>query len=304
MTKILLNNKHIHIISLVTTIILIIIVYYFKIQYPTIIMLTLIVYFTFLGGLLSGTISGLLTMIYSVVYFSKPDKLFSYSPDNFQNLIMSIIFIPIIVFIIGNLKEQFTKQTMKLEALNHELSMISMKDSLTGLFNRRYFDEFIRVEWIHAFRERTPISFIFIDIDYFKAFNDTYGHLNGDDCLIGVASAMAESDKRAGDLVARYGGDEFAIVLPNTDLIGAHLVAEKIVQAVKNLQIRHVSSAINQYVTVSAGVTTMIPMEGKNYFDLIKKADEVLYQAKENGRNRVEISKEVKKKESKFPSFA
>ena len=304
MPKILLNNKYISIISLFATIVLIVIVYYFNVQSPTIIMITLIVYITFLGGFFPGTISGLLTMIYSVVYFSESGKLFTYSQNNFEKLVMCVIFVPLIILIVGKLKEQFMKQTMKLEALNQELSLISMKDSLTGLYNRRYFDEFIRVEWIRAFRDKNPISFIFIDIDYFKAFNDTYGHLVGDDCLIGVASAMAESDKRTGDLVARYGGDEFAIILPSTDSYGAQLVAEKIVKAVECLQISHLSSSINQHITVSAGVTTLIPSEGKSYFDLIKKADQALYRAKENGRNRVAVLKDGKKKESKFPTFS
>jgi diguanylate cyclase (GGDEF)-like protein len=158
------------------------------------------------------------------------------------------------------------------------LQHISGLDGLTGITNRRRFDEFFQQEWKRAARECVPISVVFFDVDFFKPFNDTYGHLSGDDCLKRVATCIESTLNRAGDLVARYGGDEFIVVLPGTGAEGALQVAETLRARIESLEIG---------VTISLGVATMQPEQQNSPADLIAAADEALFQAKQTGRNRV-----------------
>ena len=177
-----------------------------------------------------------------------------------------------------------------LEKANQKLHRLANSDGLTQVANRRYFDEILPTEWRRCMREKQPLSLILCDVDYFKLYNDYYGHQMGDDCLIQVAKAMSSTVKRPADLVARYGGEEFIVILPNTDEKGAINVAESIQKKIKTLQILHFKSKISQYVTLSFGIATVIPeleMKPKN---LIQIADEALYTAKKLGRNRI-ISK-------------
>lgn len=175
----------------------------------------------------------------------------------------------------------------KLQQANQELKRLAMMDGLTRIANRRCFDEQLAYEWTRLTRDQAPLGLIFCDIDYFKYFNDTYGHLIGDVCLQQVAEALAQSGQRASDLVARYGGEEFAIILPNTDAPGALQVAEKIRQIIFDLNIPHCSSQVCEQLTVSLGVATMIPSVNDAYEVLVLAADRALYQAKQSGRNRV-----------------
>lgn len=158
-----------------------------------------------------------------------------------------------------------------------------------GVWNRRTFDERIKIEWNVAQSSSTPLSLIMLDIDYFKGFNDMYGHQRGDDCLIKVASKVRDSVKRNGDMVFRFGGEEFCILLPKTDQKGAKVVAENIRKAVASLKILHLGSQIEHYLTISVGVNTVVPTESQDLDQFIAGADKALYQAKRNGRNRVEI---------------
>jgi diguanylate cyclase (GGDEF)-like protein len=180
-------------------------------------------------------------------------------------------------------------QLSELQQANQNLKLLANIDSLTKLSNRRDFDRYIEQEWERMQRSRSPLSLIMCDVDFFKNYNDRYLHPNGDKCLIKVAMALRNTVRRTGDLVARYGGEEFAVILPNTDALGAVSVAEKIRLAVKDLQITHESSAIAPYVTVSVGVSTIIPTHESEFQTLIDTADRALYQAKFQGRDRVKM---------------
>jgi diguanylate cyclase (GGDEF)-like protein len=172
-----------------------------------------------------------------------------------------------------------------LRKANLELERISTIDKLTGIYNRRYFDNSIEKTWTIALRENHPVSLIMIDIDHFKVFNDTYGHLAGDQCLKSIANEIKDTLQRTGDFVARFGGEEFAVLLLNTSENGATIVAEKIRKRIERLKI--IYEGIEARVTVSLGVASMIPDDRTNPKDLICAADEALYKAKEAGRNRV-----------------
>jgi diguanylate cyclase (GGDEF)-like protein len=180
-------------------------------------------------------------------------------------------------------------QLSELQQANQNLKLLANIDSLTKLSNRRDFDRYIEQEWERMQRSRSPLSLIMCDVDFFKNYNDKYLHPNGDKCLIKVAMALRNTVRRSGDLVARYGGEEFAVILPNTDALGAVSVAEKIRLAVKDLQITHESSEIAPYVTVSVGVSTIIPTHESEFQTLIDTADRALYQAKFQGRDRVKM---------------
>lgn len=160
-------------------------------------------------------------------------------------------------------------------------------DALTEIPNRRRFDEVLEKEWNRALRSRQPMSILFMDLDDFKAFNDTYGHGKGDEALRKVAQEIDRSLRRAGDFVARYGGEEFAAILPYTQEEKALSIAEQIGLNVQNLGIQHASSRVAQVVTLSIGVTTAAPHESVPISSLVEMADQALYDAKRQGRNRV-----------------
>lgn len=167
-----------------------------------------------------------------------------------------------------------------------QLRMFSFTDGLTGVANRRKLDEYIDIEWRRAMRTELPISIIMIDIDYFKLYNDTYGHLQGDSCLKAVANVIQKSLIRPGDLCARYGGEEFLVLLPDTDEKGALHIAHRIDKNLANEKIEHCMSDISASVTISMGVASIIPNSKITSSQLILKADQVLYKAKKEGRNR------------------
>ncbi|HCP29657.1 MAG TPA: diguanylate cyclase response regulator [Pseudomonas sp.] len=170
------------------------------------------------------------------------------------------------------------------------LQRLMNSDGLTGLSNRRHFDEYLELEWRRAMREQQQLSLLMIDVDYFKAYNDTFGHLAGDEALRRVAEAIRGSCSRPSDLPARYGGEEFALVLPNTSPGGARLVAEKLRQSVLGLAIEHTAPAAGAYLTVSVGLATQVPAIGSLCRQLISAADKGLYQAKNGGRNQVGVA--------------
>ena len=178
-------------------------------------------------------------------------------------------------------------QLTELQQANQDLKLLANLDSLTKLSNRRGFDDYLQKEWDRMKRIKAPLSLIMCDVDFFKNYNDRYLHPNGDKCLVKVAMSMRSTVRRSGDLVARYGGEEFAIVLPNTDALGAVSVGENVRAAIKGLQITHEASAVCPYVTVSVGVSTIIPNNENDFPALIDAADRALYQAKSQGRDRV-----------------
>nr|WP_314582922.1 PleD family two-component system response regulator [uncultured Pseudomonas sp.] len=172
---------------------------------------------------------------------------------------------------------------------NLVLQRLMNSDGLTGLSNRRHFDEYLELEWRRAIREQTQLSLMMIDVDYFKAYNDNFGHLEGDEALRQVAKAIRASSSRPSDLPARYGGEEFALVLPNTSPGGARLLAEKLRQTVASMNIPHIAPSEGSSLTVSIGLATIVPPVGSHSRQLIQSADEGLYAAKHNGRNQVAV---------------
>lgn len=175
----------------------------------------------------------------------------------------------------------------KLKEANQVLKNLSLRDGLTGIANRRHFDEILEKEGKRAARESLPLSLVLIDIDYFKFYNDTYGHQCGDDCLKNVANIMEYELKRSGDFAARYGGEEFAVILPRTNQQGALHVAERIRSHIETLQIPHIGSKGKPVVTVSIGVATIHPHIFTDVSQLVEWADHALYNAKHKGRNQV-----------------
>lgn len=174
----------------------------------------------------------------------------------------------------------------ELKKVNEKLKMLSVIDGLTQIPNRRRFDEYLESEWKRHYRDKDKISVVLSDIDFFKLYNDNYGHQAGDDCLKKVAQAIQDSAHRSADLAARYGGEEFVLVLPRTDAGGAMAVAEKVRINVMNLEIAHEKSKVNDHVTLSLGVATMVPGKDNSAEDLVALSDQALYEAKENGRNQ------------------
>ena len=167
------------------------------------------------------------------------------------------------------------------------LEQLATRDGLTGLANRRCFDETLHAEWTRALRQRQPLSLLMVDVDNFKAYNDANGHLGGDECLKRIATAVA-SEMRANDLVARYGGEEFAVILPNQSLKGAASVAERIRTRVEQLQVPN-RLAPGEHVTVSIGAATAIASPDNSASELVAIADAALYRAKHMGRNRISL---------------
>ncbi len=184
------------------------------------------------------------------------------------------------------LTRKVQEQSLTLLAVNQELQRLANLDGLTGVANRRRFDEYLLQQWNCLARERRDLSLILCDIDYFKGYNDYYGHQAGDTCLIEVAKAIKNTLKRPADLITRYGGEEFAVVLPNTHPDGAHQVAELIRENVKCLKIAHEGSQISQYITLSLGVSSQIPIAGMSMERLIADADKALYISKKEGRDQ------------------
>ena len=174
---------------------------------------------------------------------------------------------------------------MALQEANHKLELLANLDGLTQVANRRCFNERLQREWSRLAREQQPLSLILFDVDKFKSYNDYYGHLAGDDCLIKIAQALQQQVHRPADLVARYGGEEFAILLPNTDLAGGINVAANIQQIIHNLAIPHQHSNVKDIVTVSLGIASLIPTLEVPPDTLVAHADQALYQAKEYGRD-------------------
>jgi len=192
---------------------------------------------------------------------------------------------------LSQMREQLEKMNNELARSNRELQRLSSMDGLTGLANRRQFDETLEQEWQRAIRTNMPLSLIFLDIDFFKRYNDHYGHQAGDDCLKEVAEAMQKTVHRPADLVSRYGGEEFVMILPDTTSEGALAVAEKVLAGITDLRIPHANSAVADHLTLSIGVATASPQESSRPAELIEAADKMLYRAKDQGRNRIETAR-------------
>lgn len=180
------------------------------------------------------------------------------------------------------------KNEQELVRLHEELQALSFKDDLTGIANRRMFNSTLDKEWARARRHRQPLSLILLDIDFFKQYNDRYGHLQGDSCLQQVAGVLGSAAVRSSDFIARFGGEEFVLVLPDTDASSAGKIAEKCRELILEQQIPHEKSGVSPILTISAGVGTIIPSADMESTAFLETVDKLLYKAKQNGRNRVE----------------
>ena len=179
----------------------------------------------------------------------------------------------------------------KLEEANSELNRLATVDALTQVPNRRHFEEILSKEWLRMRREGLPLSLILSDVDFFKDYNDHYGHRAGDECLQSVAQCMNRCIRRPSDFVARYGGEEFTAILPNTDSQGAYSVAENMRKEILSMKRAHVGSGVSDYVTMSFGVATVIPTADRDGLEtLIKTADDALYASKKGNRNQVTVT--------------
>lgn len=187
------------------------------------------------------------------------------------------------------LAKQLERANRRLELVNSELETRAETDALTGVGNRGYFEQRLTLEWQRARRERKPLACLMVDVDYFKPFNDHYGHPAGDDSLTRIAAALKENVNRATDVVARYGGEEFIVLLPDTSLEGARSIGRRLNEAVWNLAIPHTAAPAFKRVTVSVGAAAMIPERVAGKRSLVDAADAAMYTAKSEGRNRVAV---------------
>ena len=191
------------------------------------------------------------------------------------------------------LENQVVKRTEELMLVNEELQRISFLDGMTNIANRRCFDEFIEKEWQRVKQNNSSLALIIIDVDFFKDYNDTYGHVAGDECLKMIAGILKASTQQTKDLVARYGGEEFIVVLPDTDISDTAIVGEALRVNVERLAIKHKKSPISDHVTISVGVAVVRAADNITPMDIIAAADQALYQAKKRGRNRIEMAGNV-----------
>ena len=185
--------------------------------------------------------------------------------------------------------EELLDANTSLNRANHKLEFLAQNDALTQIANRRYFVDVYEREWKLALRTKQALSTIMIDIDNFKLYNDNYGHLSGDECLKDVARKLQHELRRPTDLVARFGGEEFVVILPNTEKEGAVETGERLRKAIFDLKIPHEHSPVDKWVTISVGVCTTIPSVENRINSLIKRSDDALYLAKERGKNRAEF---------------
>ncbi|ARJ66840.1 hypothetical protein WV31_14745 [Magnetospirillum sp. ME-1] len=192
--------------------------------------------------------------------------------------------------LLGELVAQFVESERKLAEAHAAVLAMSRTDALTGIANRRWFDECLAQELARAQRSQTPIGLLLMDIDCFKLYNDNYGHAAGDDCLIQVARAIHEVVKRPPDLAARYGGEELVCILPDTSLDGVEAVGNAVLDSVRGLAIPHAFSKAIPIVTLSIGGVSMVPDASLTAKGLIEAADAMLYQSKESGRNRLTLA--------------
>jgi diguanylate cyclase (GGDEF)-like protein len=189
--------------------------------------------------------------------------------------------------------ERIEQQKLELEKANQSLRNLSFKDQLTGVWNRRKYDQIVEMEWNRCLRCKRPIALLLVDIDYFKELNDLYGHMAGDECLVKIGEILKSSFKRSSDMVARYGGDEFVVILPETGKEEAMESADMLRRKIEALHVPHAHSTVSDYVTVTIGVTSLIPNKNLSYESLFTFADKALYEKKIDGRNQVKFLSEV-----------
>lgn len=287
-----LKNKYLKVFcSIFITGIFSYIVYILKIPNPNAVLFIVVGFFAFSGGFCCGIPSAIVAILYSFFYFSsRENHVITFTYINAEKLIISSISTIIIVIMVGILVQRLNKKNAELLRVIEKLESISRVDSLTGLSNRRAFDEVYKHKYANARRRKESLVLLMLDIDFFKQYNDTYGHMEGDICLQKIASAFQNTVNRSSDFVARFGGEEFVVLLPDTDKKGAMKVALDIQQNIQEQRIPHKNSSVSEYVTVSIGIEEAHPDETSNPNDFIKNADQALYRAKNSGRNCIVAS--------------
>lgn len=246
----------------------------------------------FYNALFAGWIGGLVGIIFSLNFNNSIDWTYLNRTYTFS----SFLGMALAYFTDRQHRENFLRDCIielnRLELVKQAelLETLSQQDSLTGLANRRYLDEVLEKEWRRAVRHSTPITIMMIDIDYFKSYNDSLGHIKGDECLREIALALSTLTSRSGDLAARYGGEEFLLLFPMTNESDALIQVKRLMNVVKNVGILHPSSDISSEVTLSVGVATIIPTLADTISAFITRADHALYMAKSNGRNQYQIA--------------
>lgn len=274
--------------SVAVTVLIMAVVHHVAVPNPNMILVTAVIFFTLIGGFPCGVSSAVLAISYSLLFFSIPGQPFHYSEDNLYKIVVVATFIPIQVVLVGVLKKSMDIKSEKLEQVNQRLEYLSRMDYLTDLPNRRYFNETADEVYEKAQADSLPICCALIDIDFFKQYNDYYGHIAGDECLKKIAWAIRDQLHGTGFFAARFGGEEFVILFPETALPEAWKMCRKVQAAIEKLQIPHAKSSVAPYVTVSIGIVSMTPDQHSTGTELIQKADQALYLAKETGRNRIE----------------
>jgi len=216
------------------------------------------------------------------MYESRESAFISYiNNSQYRNILIASIFLASFLVLVWVMQ--------RMVSIKSRLKTISMTDALTGIANRRNFDEKIISECKRSKREKDTLSLLLIDVDYFKNFNDLYGHQKGDECLVNVAQIINKHARRANDLAARIGGEEFALIFPGIDENNALKLADSMVQEISKKHIPHLKSEITDHLTISIGVASIMPANDENWEQLVSKADAALYRSKRNGRNQASL---------------
>lgn len=273
--------------------IVILISYCFQIPNPMIICIIVVVLAILSGGYVCGIICGAMTLLYSAYFFSDKHSIFLYSNENLYKIIVIIVALLIMLVSVGMFKQKYLRQTKVLEETNQLLYQKTILDELSGLYNYRYFLERLENMWLEGIVKSSEISLAMIDIDFFKKYNDYYGHQKGNECISTISDILRMNTQCRNGFVARYGGEEFVIVMPDTDAKEAKKIAEKIRSLVEEKEIEHKASELYRYITISIGIATIKPAESISFNTLITRADYVLYEAKSTGRNKVLIEDDI-----------
>jgi len=280
------KNKFSWVLLLLLMGICILIIDYFKVPNPTIICMIVVVFSMFYGGYVSGVLNAAMTLIYSAYFFSDKHRFFHYSDQNLYKIIIILIAFLFMIIVTGVIKKKLTVKTNELEKINQLLFRKSMLDELSGLYNYRYFRYQLQEMWSQRIESQSEISLAIVDIDFFKQYNDYYGHQEGNICIKTISDILKFNVSCPGGFVARYGGEEFVIVMPDVSAKEAKKITRDICSTVEKHRIEHIKSKLYHYLTVSIGFATIIPTIGVSVDALIKRADDILYEAKKNGRNR------------------